>query len=110
MRAVDSSLLLTGSADSSVRLWDVQTGAQKCLWDTQTPARAVAFAKGEKLAAVTTDPFMMSMPTVRFFAISDTPEESPAEPVLQIDMPTRLHRCASSHCSRPLSHDCIVKA
>ena len=56
--AGDSTRLITGSADQSAKLWDVQTGTQLFTFSFDSPARAVDFAVGDKLAVITTDPFM----------------------------------------------------
>ena len=56
--AGDTSRLITGSADQTVKLWDVETGAQLHTFLFGSPARAVDFALGDKLAVITTDPFM----------------------------------------------------
>ncbi|KAG4140522.1 hypothetical protein ERO13_D06G023250v2 [Gossypium hirsutum] len=37
----DSMRLITGSADQTVKLWNVQTGAQLCTFNFGSPARAV---------------------------------------------------------------------
>ena len=58
MGAGDTSRLITGSADQTVKLWDVETGAQLHTFLFGSPARAVDFAVGDKLAVITTDPFM----------------------------------------------------
>ncbi|GBG80886.1 hypothetical protein CBR_g31442 [Chara braunii] len=54
----DSRFLVTGSADQSAKLWDVETGVQLYSFTFETPARSVAFSEGEKLLLITTDPFM----------------------------------------------------
>lgn len=93
VHAGDSRWLLTGSADSSVRLWSVSNGQELFNWDTHCPARGVAFSAGEKLAAFTTDPFMLTMPSIRLIKMNDDPRENTQQPLLQIDLPTRFHRC-----------------
>ncbi|GAA0174598.1 translation initiation factor [Lithospermum erythrorhizon] len=54
----DSTRLMTGSADQTAKLWDVKSGTQLFSFDFKAPARAVEFAFGDKLAVITTDPFM----------------------------------------------------
>ncbi|KAH7435719.1 hypothetical protein KP509_06G076700 [Ceratopteris richardii] len=54
----DSRRLITGSADQTVKIWDVETGIQVHSFAFGSPARAVDFALGDKLAVITTDPFM----------------------------------------------------
>jgi translation initiation factor 3 subunit I len=58
MIAGDTSRLITASADTTVKIWDVETGAQLNTFTFGSPARAVDFAIGDKLAVITTDPFM----------------------------------------------------
>lgn len=67
----DSTRLLTGSGDSSVRLWDVQTGTTLHTWKTHEPCRAVKFALGDRLAAFSTDPFMAAQSAINFTRIAE---------------------------------------
>lgn len=43
-----STLLLTASADTSVRLWDVQTGKTLFVFKHLAPVRGVEFAEGDR--------------------------------------------------------------
>ncbi|KAH9299278.1 hypothetical protein KI387_030960 [Taxus chinensis] len=54
----DSTRLITGSADQSVKLWNVEDGTQLFSFKFDSPARSVDFSEGDKLALITTDPFM----------------------------------------------------
>ena len=54
----DSATLLTGSADTTAKLWDAKTGECYFTFTFDQPVRAVALAHGGKRAAITTDPFM----------------------------------------------------
>lgn len=54
----DSTRLITGCADQTAKLWDVQTGAPLYTFNFDSPVRAVDFSVGDKLAVITTDPFM----------------------------------------------------
>ena len=56
--AGSSSRLLTGSADQTAKLWDVKTGKALYTFVFDSPARSVDFSVGDKLAVITTDPFM----------------------------------------------------
>ena len=62
--AADSSLLMTGSADMSARLWDVQTGQQMFIWKHRTPVRAVGINLGNYQVLTVNDPVMSSKPTI----------------------------------------------
>ncbi|KAK3006326.1 hypothetical protein RJ639_015935 [Escallonia herrerae] len=46
----DSTRLITGSADQTAKLWDVQTGTQLFSFNFDSPARAVDLSVGDKLA------------------------------------------------------------
>ncbi|KAK8679036.1 hypothetical protein V6N13_144508 [Hibiscus sabdariffa] len=54
----NSARLIMGSADQTVKLWNVQTGAQLFTFNFGSPARSVDFSVGDKLAVITTDPFL----------------------------------------------------
>lgn len=67
----ESTRLITASADSSVRLWDVQTG--ECLFPFKftEPCRAVRFAFGDRMAALTTDPFLAAGSAIHIVNIAE---------------------------------------
>ena len=73
--AGDSGLLITGNADQSVKLWNVQTGAQLYSFNFDSPARAADFSVGDKLAVITTDPFMGLPSTIQVKRIARDPSE-----------------------------------
>ncbi|KAK9844159.1 hypothetical protein WJX81_006442 [Elliptochloris bilobata] len=68
--SLDSTRLLTGSADSSAKLWDVETGANLFTWKHKAPCKAVAFGLGDGLAAIATDPFMTTTPAIHLVRIA----------------------------------------
>ncbi|KAL5716498.1 Eukaryotic translation initiation factor 3 subunit I [Ranunculus cassubicifolius] len=49
----DSTRLMTGSADTTVKLWNVQTGAQNYTFNFGAPVKSVDFGVGDKLAVIT---------------------------------------------------------
>ena len=51
----DTSHLVTGAADNSVRLWDIQTGKQLSVIDTKSAVRTAAFSYSGNLVCYTTD-------------------------------------------------------
>lgn len=71
----DSRRLITGSADQTVKLWDVQSGTQLYSFNFDSPARAVEFSIGDKLAVITTDPFMGQTSTIQVKRIARDPNE-----------------------------------
>lgn len=79
--AVDSTRLLTGSADSSAKLWDVETGANLFTFKHKAPCKAVAFSLGEGLAAIATDPFMTTTPAIHLVRIAEDASEQSADAV-----------------------------
>ncbi|XP_020255710.1 eukaryotic translation initiation factor 3 subunit I-like [Asparagus officinalis] len=86
----DSMRLITGSADQTAKLWNVQTGAQLYTFNFDSPARSVQFSVGDKLAIVTTDPFMGHPPTIQVKQIARDPSEQTGESVLTIKGPGRI--------------------
>ncbi|CAL5417216.1 unnamed protein product [Camellia sinensis] len=89
----DSMLLITGSADQSVKLWNVQTGAQLFSFNFDSPARAVDFSVCDKLAVITTDPFMGLPSAIHIKRISRDPSEQTDESVLTLKGPQgRINR------------------
>ena len=78
---MDSRTLLTGSSDSSAKLWEVETGKNTFTFKYQAPCRAVAFSLGESHAALSTDPFMATLPAINIVRIAEDPAEQAAEPV-----------------------------
>ncbi|KAI3867682.1 hypothetical protein MKW92_036100 [Papaver armeniacum] len=81
----DSRRLITASADQTAKLWDVQTGTQLFTFDFDATARAVDFALGDKLAVITTDPFMDIPSSIHVKTISNDPDEQTGDSVLTIN-------------------------
>ena len=73
--AGDSSKLLTGSADSSARLWDLQSGKSLHTFKFNEPCRAVSFSVGDGMAAISSDPFMGVPSCIYLVTIADDPAE-----------------------------------
>lgn len=67
--------MITGSADQSAKLWDVQTGTQLFTFNFDSPARAVDFSVGDKLAVITTDPFMGLTSAIHVKRIASDPAD-----------------------------------
>ena len=69
--ADDSKVLLSAAGDSSARLWSMEDGAELFRFRFNEPARACKFSVGERLAAISTDPFMNSVSAIRVFNIAE---------------------------------------
>lgn len=83
--AGDSKLLLTGSADQSVKLWDVATGRELFNFPHRGVVRSVAWAEGERQFATVNDPFGSEQPArISVFSFADNPSDQSAEAVLTI--------------------------
>lgn len=67
--------MITGSADQSVKLWDVKSGRELFTFKFGSPARSVDFSLGDKLAVITTDPFMERTSAIHVKRISEDPED-----------------------------------
>ena len=61
--------MLTGSADATAKLWDVKTGECHATWAFDAPCKAVAFALGDEMAALSTDPFMSREPAIHLVSV-----------------------------------------
>jgi translation initiation factor 3 subunit I len=68
-------MLLSGSGDATARLWDMRSGSELFRFSFNEPCRAVKFSVGEKLAALTTDPFMNSVSGVHIVNIAEDPAD-----------------------------------
>lgn len=65
-----STRLLTGSADQSAKLWDVQTGKLLHSWSFKSGVRSVSFAEGEKMFMAVTDQTFSSQPTIFIYNLA----------------------------------------
>ncbi|KAJ3324234.1 Eukaryotic translation initiation factor 3 subunit I [Boothiomyces sp. JEL0866] len=86
----DSTRLLTGSADNSMILWNVNGGEQLFKWDTQTAVRAVSFASGDKLALFVTDATMGQKSTIHIVEIAE--DSSKRKPQLTVETSKILNK------------------
>lgn len=72
LSAGDSLLLLSASADPSVRLWQVETGRELYKWPHRGPVRSVVWAEGEREFVTCSDPFGMTVPAaISVFTFAD---------------------------------------
>jgi len=79
----ESRFLVSGSADNTMKLWEVQTG--KCLftWEFPTAVKRVAFSEDDGLIACITEQRMGYQGAVRIFEInrSGGEDEQSSEPI-----------------------------
>ncbi|GAU16204.1 hypothetical protein TSUD_298360 [Trifolium subterraneum] len=89
----DSGRLITGSADQTAKLWNVQTGQQLFTFNFDSPTRSVDFSVGDKLAVITTDPFMELSSAIHVKRIAKDPADQTGESLLVIKGPQgRINR------------------
>lgn len=70
--SLDSSRLITSSADQTVRFWDLPTGKELHQIKVNEPCRACALSVGEKQLAFTTDSFMGVPPQIHIYDVDLT--------------------------------------
>lgn len=109
----DSSMLITASADQTVKLWELETGVPYFTFECDGPARSVALAEGDSLAAVTVDPFMGTVPAIHIKQINKGSRDQNKESVLKITGPQgRITRCVWGPLNQTLisaGEDCIIR-
>jgi translation initiation factor 3 subunit I len=77
----DTTRLITGSGDATVKIWDVETGAIVHNLPVNVPARIVEFAEGDRQFLVLTDNVMSKPSTLWVYSINDMgrPSGNPRE-------------------------------
>ena len=81
----DSTRVVTASADSTVKLWNLATGECIYTYEFDIPCRSVSFSLGEEYILLTTDAFMGVPPAVRILKHSKDTEEQTHEEVLLVN-------------------------
>ncbi|KAJ3197620.1 Eukaryotic translation initiation factor 3 subunit I [Irineochytrium annulatum] len=71
----NSRYLLTGSADNTLKMWEVETGRNVFTWVTRSAVRAVAYALGDEMALFVTDATMGQQCTINIVDIEPDPED-----------------------------------
>lgn len=74
-------LMLTGAADNSTKLWDVQTGKELYHWAENTPVRCVNFALGSKMFLCATDKLMGYDACVKIYKLDPERQDDFKEPI-----------------------------
>ncbi|DBA01924.1 TPA: hypothetical protein N0F65_005113 [Lagenidium giganteum] len=79
-----SEYLLTAAADSSVKLWDVQTGKELFSFTHTGPARSVNFSTGDKYFVSTADKFIDKPASVFVYELAEDLQNQRDQPILTI--------------------------
>lgn len=99
----DSEKLITASADSSVKLWDIASGKDLFTFKSQEPCRAVAFSLGDRMAAYSTDQFMGQPSAIHLVNIADNLSEQKGDVIKSLSGPKgRITRVAWTDLNRTL--------
>eukprot|EP00640_Fibrocapsa_japonica_P002234 CAMPEP_0113934916 /NCGR_PEP_ID=MMETSP1339-20121228/2165_1 /TAXON_ID=94617 /ORGANISM="Fibrocapsa japonica" /LENGTH=344 /DNA_ID=CAMNT_0000936889 /DNA_START=93 /DNA_END=1127 /DNA_ORIENTATION=+ /assembly_acc=CAM_ASM_000762 len=87
----DSTRLISGSADATVRMWEVETGKELVCFNHKGPVRAVAWSDGAKMFCSVSDAFMESPPFISVYHAPDdvSPEQMDQIPFLEIELPVK---------------------
>jgi translation initiation factor 3 subunit I len=80
----DTTILITGSGDSLVKLWDVETGKELYNLPHKAPVKTVEFAEGDKQFLVLTENVMGQLSTISIYNLNDArPAGNPHEIVIK---------------------------
>ncbi len=79
-----STLLLTGSADTTARLWDVQSGRQLFVFPHRAPVRSVGFAEGDQQILTVGDKSLGQDPMIFVWNLAADLERQEVEPARYI--------------------------
>ncbi|KAG2442342.1 hypothetical protein HXX76_002428 [Chlamydomonas incerta] len=104
----DSDRLITGSADQTVRIWDLPTGKELFQIRHREPCRAVKLSAGERFLAATSDAFIESPPAIHIYKFAENMEDQLATAAIEWTVPKgRVTRVFWTDCNRKLitSHD-----
>jgi translation initiation factor 3 subunit I len=83
----DSKTFITGSADTTCKLWDVETGECYFTFEFDQPVRAVALNIGGTQLAITTDPFMGVPSAIHVVEVAKNRAEQRADVLKRIEGP-----------------------
>jgi len=83
----DSKYLITGSADNSARMWEVNGGKQVFQWDFKCPVSSVSISPDEKHVAFATSMLMKQEPEIHIMKFSHDPSTLEVEKVQSLKGP-----------------------
>jgi translation initiation factor 3 subunit I len=98
----NTTRLLTGSADCSAKLWDVQSGKELFSWQHKSGIRSVAFAQGERMFSAVQDNTFNQTPTVFIYNIAEDLKEQSIEPVRAMFVPNTGNNTGSGKINETL--------
>jgi len=78
--------ILSGSADSSAKLWDVQTGRELLSWAHKAPVRSVNWSLSEKQFLTVSDAAMGHTASIYIWDVSVDPSSKIVRPVMEIPL------------------------
>jgi len=81
----DTRRLATGSADRTVRLWEVESGREIFKWEFPASVRVVSFSEGDRLLLVVVESMKGVAPKIEIFSMT----ELSTEPVLTIELQSK---------------------
>jgi translation initiation factor 3 subunit I len=87
----DSKKLLTCSADSSAKIWNVETGKELAHFAHRYPVRSCGWGHGAKMILTATDQVMGATPVISLFKVADDPRDQNDTPIREIPGPG-LHK------------------
>ena len=84
---------MTGSADTTSKMWDTETGVCYFTHQFEQPVRAVALSQGDQLMCISSDPFMGVPAAVHIVRVAENREEQSAEILKSLSGPEgRINR------------------
>lgn len=103
----ESSLVITGGADDTCRLWECMTGKEIFQWEVQTAVRTCGFSLGGQRIFFSTDKRMRMPCQIFFHKIAKDLEQQSAEPDLVITLPDDMAKVTAA-CWGPMDEYIIT--
>ncbi|KAH3764559.1 Eukaryotic translation initiation factor 3 subunit I [Pelomyxa schiedti] len=82
--SANSRLLLTASADHTVKLWDARRGAELTTFPHPNPVRCVQFSAGDNFYVSATDQVFHKAPHILIYKLAADPHDNSSTPVMDI--------------------------
>ena len=79
----DSKTFVTGSADTTAKMWDTQSGACYFTHQFEQPVRAVSLSVGDQMMCISSDPFMGVPASVHVVRVAEDRSEQTNE-IIQV--------------------------